>query len=250
MSRIRTVKPEFWQHPKTGTVSRDARLLFLGLLNEADDEGRMRYSPKRLAGVLFPFDEDVTSAELGIWISELSQATLVDVYTVDGADYLAVPGFTEHQRINRPSKSILPVKPPGGLTEPSLNPPRAVTEVSRGEVEVEQGMEGEGELIAPIPARNGKRDELWESMLVVCGISGAISPSARGAYNRARADLAACGATPIEVQERAAIYRMRWPSASLTPTALARRWSECEVTPEHLPGRKLTPAETTLLRMQ
>src|SRR5689334_9001838 len=109
MSRIRTVKPEFWQHPKTGAVSRDARLLFLGLLNEADDEGRMRYSPKRLAGVLFPFDEDVTSRELCLWVSELSQATLVELYTVDGADYLAVPGFTEHQRINRPSKSTFPM---------------------------------------------------------------------------------------------------------------------------------------------
>lgn len=108
MARIRTVKPEFWQHPKVTRVSRDARLLFLGLLNEADDKGKMRYASKRLAGVLFGDDDDVTATEVDAWVDELEDARLVQRYEVDEASYLIVPGFTEHQKINRPSPSKLP----------------------------------------------------------------------------------------------------------------------------------------------
>lgn len=251
MARIRTIKPEFWQHPKTGSVSRDARLLFLGLLNESDDEGRMRYSAKRLAGVLFPFDEDVSPHDIDTWCSELAKAGLVERYAVEDAFYLAVPGFTEHQRISHARPSTLPEKPRGTCAEASALERGTCAEAARGEREQGTG-KGTGNMIAPPaqktePARNG-RDVLWDAMLHVCGISGAISPSARGAYNKARADLAACDATPETIRQRAAVFRMRWPGVSLTPTALARRWSECEPNAAHMPVPKLSPAEAALAR--
>lgn len=77
MARIRTIKPEFWQHPKVMRVSRDARLLFLGLLNEVDDEGRMRWSAKRVAGVVFPGDEDVPVNQPHLRKVLLNQKTFV-----------------------------------------------------------------------------------------------------------------------------------------------------------------------------
>ena len=144
MARIRTVKPEFWQHPKVTRVSRDARLLFLGLLNEADDAGKLRYSPKRLAGVLFGDDEDVTPHTLDAWAEELEKADLVLRYEVDGASLLAVLGFTEHQNINRPSPSRLPdpsVNPPTILTEDSVSVHGSLTESSSQERNREQGRE-------------------------------------------------------------------------------------------------------------
>ncbi|KKK60207.1 hypothetical protein LCGC14_3026700, partial [marine sediment metagenome] len=39
MARIRTVKPDFWTSEDVAAVSRNARLLFIGLLNFADDVG-------------------------------------------------------------------------------------------------------------------------------------------------------------------------------------------------------------------
>lgn len=88
--------------------------------------------------------------------------------------------------------------------------------------------------LVPLPqpevsAQRRKPDHVWEAVLFVSGVDGsAIPKSARGAYNRAVADLKAVGATPEEVVRRAAIYRAKWPEVSLTPTALARRWAECE----------------------
>jgi len=63
----------------------------------------------------------------------------------------------------------------------------------------------------------------------VCGIETAsITASSRGAYNRAVADLREVGATQGQVVLRAKKYRERWPSTSLTPTALAKHWAELD----------------------
>ena len=59
MARIRTIKPEFATSPDTGKLSREARLFFLQLLGQLDDEGRQRWMPKALAGELYPYDDDV-----------------------------------------------------------------------------------------------------------------------------------------------------------------------------------------------
>ncbi len=116
MARIRTVKPEFWGDPKIARCSRDARLLFLGLFNESDDEGRQLGSPRKIGGVVFPNDEDVTPARITKWLDELERERLVARYDVDGVSYLLILGFVKHQKVNRPSPSRLPC-PPSQFTE-------------------------------------------------------------------------------------------------------------------------------------
>lgn len=193
MARIRTIKPDFWSHPKVGAVSRDARLLFLGLLNEADDEGRMRYHPKRLAGVLFPFDDDVSPGMLDVWVNELDRIGLVARYDVEGALYLEIPGFTEHQRINRPSPSTLPVNPHDSLTEVSLIPHDSLTEVSRGEREVEreQGTGKGNQLVAPSSLESVSNVSLvFETWKTTAGRNGntVLSPKRRNLIRKALKD--------------------------------------------------------------
>lgn len=75
------------------------------------------------------------------------------------------------------------------------------------------------------------KDLLWEAMLGACGIplTAAIPKSARGAYNKALADLRAIGATPESIRAHAQAFRRKWQRVSLTPTALVRRWNECVV---------------------
>jgi hypothetical protein len=82
----------------------------------------------------------------------------------------------------------------------------------------------------PAPAKpTRERDEIWDTLLDACNIDPTNIPtSARGAYNRAVKDLRDIGATPGEIRRRAAIFRGQWRDVSLTPTALARRWSECD----------------------
>lgn len=112
MPRIRTIKPDLWANGKIARVSRDARLLFLGLITESDDEGRLLGSPKRLAGVLFPHDSDVTATKLARWMRELSREGLARCYAHEGVEYVELPGFNEHQRISHATPSRLPPPDP------------------------------------------------------------------------------------------------------------------------------------------
>jgi hypothetical protein len=137
VARIRTLKPEFCTSKDVAALSRDARLFFLQLLTEADDEGRLLWIPRRLCGVLYPHDDDVTSAVLEGWAGECSARNMVAIYdTPTHGRVLQVVNFLDHQAINRPSRSRLPessVNAHGGLTEPSVNAPASLTEDSRGE---------------------------------------------------------------------------------------------------------------------
>lgn len=103
--------------------------------------------------------------------------------------------------------------------------------------------------IAPAEPTQRRRDLLWEAVMDACGIQPEdITESSRGAYNRAVSDLRKLGVDPDEVRHRAAAYRMRWEHASLTPTALVRRWAECSN------GAALQPAvskgQSALMRAQ
>lgn len=109
--KIRTIKPSFWSSATIAAVPRDARLVFIGLWNEADDEGRLLGSPKRLAGVLFEHDEDVDAKTMTAWLTQLEAARLVQRYEVKGVAYLVIPGFSEHQKIDRRFPSRLPAPP-------------------------------------------------------------------------------------------------------------------------------------------
>lgn len=68
---------------------------------------------------------------------------------------------------------------------------------------------------------------MWDAVLAACHLTDQIpTDSARSAWRRAVSELGRAGATPAEVASRAAGFRELWPHATLTPTALARRWAE------------------------
>lgn len=107
MARIRTIKPEFPQSETLGTVSRDARLLFVNIWTICDDAGRARASSRLLASLLYPFDADAFDLMDG-WLAELESVGAIVRFEVDGTRYLQVCKWLEHQKIDRPSPSRIP----------------------------------------------------------------------------------------------------------------------------------------------
>lgn len=110
MSRIRTIKPEFWEDEKVGRMSRDARLLFLGLISTADDQGRFRAHPSRVASAVFPYDE-IPRVEVSAWLRELEALRVIAVYVVDGETYGAIRSWARHQKVDHPAQPRLPAPP-------------------------------------------------------------------------------------------------------------------------------------------
>lgn len=148
MARIRQLKPEFWTDDKIAGLSRDSRLLFLGLLTEADDDGRLVDSPKLLAGSLFPFDDDVTTKKLTAWLEEIMRIGLVRRYVRGAASYLYVVNFKRHQKIAHPRRSSLPSPdddtPNAGGTRADFTQPADETPAERAPDLGVKGSRGQG----------------------------------------------------------------------------------------------------------
>ena len=107
MARIRTIKPEFWTDDKVVQVSIPARLLFIGLWNFADDSGNLENSPAQIKMRILPADSESVPPLL----RELTSVGLLREYSVNKKNYLNIPGFPDHQVINKPSKTRLPPPP-------------------------------------------------------------------------------------------------------------------------------------------
>jgi hypothetical protein len=120
MARIRTIKPEFWTNERVMECSANARLLFIGMWNFADDLGRLALAPKTIKAQIFPSDEISFDTIRGM-IDELSKNGLLLIYEVDGKEYLQIVGW-QHQRIDKPQPGKCP-PPSNGY---SKNAPRTV----------------------------------------------------------------------------------------------------------------------------
>lgn len=110
MARIRTIKPEFPQSESMGRVSRESRYCFILLWTISDDEGRLRGNSRMLASLLFPYDGDAPKM-IDKWLDELELEGCIARYVVDGNSYIEIINWSEHQRIDKPSKSKLPERP-------------------------------------------------------------------------------------------------------------------------------------------
>lgn len=102
MSRIRTIKPEFWVSEQTIACSPNARLLFIGMWNFADDSGIHPTSYVRLKAQIFPAD-NCTLEEIKNWINELISNGLIREYAIDEKSYWIITGWKNHQRIDKPT---------------------------------------------------------------------------------------------------------------------------------------------------
>lgn len=122
MARIRSIKPEFWSSEQVMSCSRDARLVFIGLWNFADDAGRCPNSAKTIKAQILPGDDDVASENIRRWIDELASKRLVQIYEVDGRSLLQITGWN-HQKIDKPRPSKYPPSP---IVDHSSNGSRAL----------------------------------------------------------------------------------------------------------------------------
>lgn len=104
MARIRTIKPDFWTDEKIVELSAFARLLFIGLWNFADDDGRMQFSPRKIMMQVLPADSLDSSALFG----EIRSKSMIDIYVVDGVEYLEIKNFSKHQKIDKRTASKFP----------------------------------------------------------------------------------------------------------------------------------------------
>jgi hypothetical protein len=96
MSRIRTIKPEFFLDDELAELTPLTRLLFIGLWTLADCEGRIEDRPKRIRAQLHPFDDGDTDAML----QTLHDHLFIIRYVAEGKPCIEVRNFKKHQRLS------------------------------------------------------------------------------------------------------------------------------------------------------
>lgn len=112
--RIRTIKPEFWRSDDITRLSREHRLLFIGLWQYVDDNGVGIDDYRQIAAELFALEDDQNDVRTFIreGLATLSRGLLIYRYEIDGRHYLQVRNFKRHQRVDKPNKPRYPEAPP------------------------------------------------------------------------------------------------------------------------------------------
>ncbi len=109
MARIRTVKPEFFQHEGLFDLEQETgwpmRIAFEGLWCQADREGRFKWQPRTLKAQVCPFDE----LDFSRVLDALATRGFLIKYAVGDVFFGLIPTFKSHQIINNKERvSSLP----------------------------------------------------------------------------------------------------------------------------------------------
>jgi hypothetical protein len=109
----RLVTSEIWTNEKFGSLDLMGRLIFIGLITHADDDGRLKGSPNYLKAKIFPYDLDISPPKINEVLERCHELHLITRYNTNGSEYIYLIGWEEHQQIraDRHKPSTLPPPP-------------------------------------------------------------------------------------------------------------------------------------------
>ena len=96
MTKRRMIHDCIWQSESVASLNYRARLLWIGLITTADDQGRGRAHPGLIRAAVFPFDI-ITQEEIESDLQAIVDADMVLVYQVGGKAYYQVAGWWDYQ---------------------------------------------------------------------------------------------------------------------------------------------------------
>nr|MBA2600729.1 hypothetical protein [Actinomycetota bacterium] len=158
------------------------------------------------------------------WIDEATNQNIDGQLAIPGFDWLSGvkdavgPGGP----LSVPAASAGPVGGPVG--GPVSGPADILPPAETGPLELQ---ELQDKPFAPPSAdAESVREQIRKAITEACGIDPAdMTASALGALAKAAKELHEVNATPDEVEARSRHYRAKWPTATLTPSALAKHWA-------------------------
>lgn len=148
MPRRRMLDPDFWNDSRVKRLSPTERLLFIGMISHADDDGRLLADPAFLRSKIFPYDdftlEQITSMRDHIIESNPN----LQLYQNAGEEYLYFRKWPRYQKPSHPQPSKLP-KPPElqeRVPEPITEPDQPETGTIPSQVRSGQSSLGKGRI--------------------------------------------------------------------------------------------------------
>ncbi len=109
------ISPEIWESQSFGNLSTLSKLIFVGLISLADDEGKGILSPQFVKSKLLPYDEKTRITDIQQSINEICTEMSIIAYEVGGKQYYKLTKWNEWQYIQKPTPSKIPNPPMCGV---------------------------------------------------------------------------------------------------------------------------------------
>lgn len=112
MARKRVLDPSIWTDDGMAELTPRQQLLYIGLISNADDEGRQKASPVAIRLCLPTIYANVLDGDIDADLTAvLRKMRQLVPYIADDRRYLVFSNYSKWQRIDRPSPSNLPPPP-------------------------------------------------------------------------------------------------------------------------------------------
>lgn len=105
----RMIDTSMWSNENFAALPSMGRLLLIGIITLADDQGRCKANPAYLRSQIFPY-EDIGTADIDNWLMQMGDNGTLTIYTVGGKAYLQLTNWWEYQPLDwaRPSEYPAP----------------------------------------------------------------------------------------------------------------------------------------------
>lgn len=90
-----------WQNEDFAKLSDKAKILYIGTITIADDDGKLKGNSLLLKGQVFPLDEKVTSEHVRQYLNELVKAKLVNFYKIENQYFIQHPNWKKFQVLRK-----------------------------------------------------------------------------------------------------------------------------------------------------
>lgn len=107
MARKRMIDPKIWDSEQVMRLGPLAFKVYVYLISQADDAGKLSICFPMLTSRVFPFN-GVGENEVKDAVIEMDKIGLIILYSVAGKDFVVHPNWTRYQKLDHPSKSDIP----------------------------------------------------------------------------------------------------------------------------------------------
>lgn len=102
-------------------MTRDERLLLVGMITIADDSGRLTAAPTFLQGQIYPYDEDVSPRKVRTWRDAVvAKNPNIRLYAEDGVEYIELGRFRNYNAPHHEVASRIPAAPDFSGSHPEV----------------------------------------------------------------------------------------------------------------------------------
>ena len=116
MARRRMIASDIWADEKIAELDPIERLLFIGMVTQANDAGKLRGNVSILKSRIFPYDK-IDNQKIEKGINKIEALGIIITYKANGEKFIKLNNWFKHQTLTYKGKDTIP-DPPPSLTNP------------------------------------------------------------------------------------------------------------------------------------